>query len=108
MGFAGSTIPGAGASPVVQGSVYLSAGYVVLASSSALVGAPTGGTGKIQVRRESTGVLVGGLEWSRAGALGNEVLGSDVAIVATDWYTVELVGDLAGTEAMSSGISLDF
>lgn len=82
-----------GVDPTVIGAIYLLNGATVLAASQALVGTVGGGTATLRVRRQSTGVLVAGFEWSVAGGLANATLAGNVSIVADDWYTFELLGN---------------
>jgi hypothetical protein len=104
----GSTIATNGTNAVSVGAVWLTNGAVVLATSNALVGALVAGTATLQVRRQTTGVLVAGLAWSTAAALNNQTLAGAVNIVADDWYVFEIVStDAAGT-ALVLGVTLNF
>lgn len=103
---AASTLAGAGTSPVAYGAVYLRAGQTIQAVSRALVGAIGGGTATVQIRRQSTGVLVVGLVWATAAALNDQTLAGSVSIVADDWYTLEVVSDTLGAYAVVQGVEI--
>lgn len=97
-----------GTAPVVVGAVYLESGRTVGASSNALVGTAAGGTGTLQLRRQGTGVLAG-ISWAYTGTgLSGVALtgGVAVAVPATDWYTIELVGGAGATVALGYGIRI--
>jgi hypothetical protein len=80
-----------------------------LASSNAFLGTIAGGTGTVRLRRQGTGVLLAGAQWDYTGVgLSDDALAASVAIVATDWYTIELVGDVDGTVAACYGLTLNF
>lgn len=105
---AATTIAGSSTSPVAYGAVYLAANTVVQASSRALVGVIGSGTATVQVRRQSTGVLVGGLSWSTISSLNNQSLGLAVTIAADDWYTFEIVSSADAALALVQGVELKF
>jgi hypothetical protein len=95
-----------GAGPEVVGAVYLFSGSVILAASRSLLGTLAGGTATLRVRRQSTGVLVAGFQWSVTGVITNAVLVGNVNIVADDWYTLELERDAGPTVAVCYGVQL--
>lgn len=95
-----------GVDPTVIGAIYLLSGAIVLAASRALLGTVGGGTATLRVRRQSSGVLVAGFEWSVTGGIANAVLAGDVNIAADDWYTFELLGDDAPTVSAAYGAQL--
>ena len=97
-----------GTAPVVVGAVYLESGRTVGATSNALVGTAAGGTGTIQLRRQGTGVLAG-MSWAYTGTGVSGVAitgGVGVAVPATDWYTIEIVGGAGATVAIGYGLRL--
>jgi hypothetical protein len=98
-----------GTTPVVIGAVYLENGVTILGKSNALLGTIAGGTGTVQLRRQGTGALLAGASWDYTGVgIGDDALAADVAIAATDWYTIELVGDALDTVAVCYGLTLNF
>lgn len=98
-----------GTTPLVIGAVYLENGVTILGKSNALLGTIAGGTGTVQLRRQGTGALLAGASWDYTGVgVSNDTLAGDVAIVADDWYTIELVGDALDTVAVCYGLTLNF
>jgi hypothetical protein len=95
-----------GTSPLVIGAVYLTNAVVYGTSSRALIGTSAGGTATLKLRRQSTGVLVTGASWAVTGALADVALGSPITVPATDWYTIELLGDAGGTVSLAYGLTL--
>jgi len=100
-------VPGSGTTPVVEGAIYLRAGSYFLPQSNALVGTAAGGTGTVQLRRQGTGVLVAGASWAvTATGLADVALAAVFSIAVSDWYTVELVGDVGATVPIGYGLRL--
>lgn len=95
-----------GTSPLVVGAVYLANGVTYGVSSLALIGTVAGGTATLQLRRQTTGVLLSGASWAVTGALASVALVGPAAVPATDWYTIELLGDAAGTVSLAYGLTL--
>jgi len=96
-----------GTAAVVLGAVYLVAGMTLMTTSRALVGTSAGGTGTVQLRRESTGVLLAGASWAYTGSgLSDQALAAAVTVANTDWYTIEMVGSAVGTIPLVYGLRL--
>lgn len=96
-----------GTAAVILGAVYLQAGMTLTTDSRALVGTTAGGTGTVQLRREGTGALLPGASWASTGAgLSSVALGAAVSVASTDWYTIEMVGDVVGTIPLVYGLRL--
>ena len=95
-----------GTSPLVVGAVYLLSGQVLSTSSRALIGTGAGGTATLNLRRQTTAVLLSGASWAVTGAIASVVLGSPVTVSNTDWYTIELSGSAGGTVSLAYGLVL--
>lgn len=95
-----------GTSPLVVGAVYLLSGQVLSTSSRALIGTGAGGTATLQLRRQTTAVLLSGASWAVTGGLASIALGSPVTVANTDWYTIELFGSAGGTVSLAYGLVL--
>jgi len=95
-----------GTSPLVVGAVYLLSGQVLSTSSRALIGTGAGGTATLNLRRQTTAVLLSGASWAVTGAIASVVLGSPVTVANTDWYTIELSGSAGGTVSLAYGLVL--
>ena len=95
-----------GTSPLVVGAVYLLSGQVLSTSSRALIGTAAGGTATLNLRRQTTAVLLSGASWAVTGAIASVVLGSPVTVSNTDWYTIELSGSAGGTVSLAYGLVL--
>ena len=95
-----------GTSALVIGAVYLTSGQVLSTASRALMGTGAGGTATLNLRRQTTAVLLSGASWAVTGAIADVALGSPVTVVNTDWYTIELSGSAGGTVSLAYGLVL--
>jgi hypothetical protein len=95
-----------GVAPLVIGAVYLALNSVYGVASRALIGTTAGGTATLQLRRQTTGVLLPGASWAVTGALADVVSGAPFTVTATDWYTIELLGDAGPTISLAYGLRL--
>lgn len=95
-----------GTSPLVIGAVYLLNGSSYGTASRAFIGTGAGGTATLQLRRQTTGVLLAGASWAVTGALADVALGSPFSVSNTDWYTIEIVGSGVSTVSLAYGLSL--
>lgn len=95
-----------GTSALVIGAVYLESGQILSTSSRALIGTAAGGMATLQLRRQTTAVLLG-VSWTVTGAIANAAMsGGPLTITNTDWYTIELVGGAAATISLAYGLVL--
>ena len=95
-----------GTSPQVLTAVYLEAGTLSGANSRALIGTSPGDAAILEIRSESTGVLLD--SFTVTGAVADTALGADTPVVTPGWHTIAIRSDDPGATASALGLRMRY